>query len=112
MSSFDDKIDFINKLLKELELQIEKTQSPASRSGHTVERVAKMVRANVDKEVIALQMTKTSHHKQKYTTQDIASYSKLYKDAETNVVITAEQTERLIKDQQSNSPDGDPLPEN
>jgi tRNA U34 5-carboxymethylaminomethyl modifying enzyme MnmG/GidA len=87
---------------------LDKVSTPSSRSGSVVERVGKLTRNNVDRDVIALQMTKNSPNKQKYTSKDVASYEKLYRDAETKVVITAHQTHALIKDQQENSlPSGD-----
>ena len=39
---------------------LDKVSSPTSRAGSTVERAAKMTREGVDKDVIALQMTKNS----------------------------------------------------
>ncbi|NVZ07941.1 hypothetical protein HW932_01525 [Allochromatium humboldtianum] len=77
---------------------LEKVASPASRSGSSVERVGKLLEANVSPNVIALQMTENSPNSQKYTTQDIESYGKLYTDSKTRVVVTAKQTRALIDD--------------
>ena len=77
---------------------IEKVASPSSRSGSTVERVGKMIDAGVSPNVIALQMTENSPNSHTYTTQDIESYSKLYTDSKTKVVITAKQARALIDD--------------
>ena len=84
---------------------IDKVSNPTSRAGHVVERAAKMTRGGVDKDVTALQMTKNSPNNQKYTTQDVETLTKLYKDSETKVVITAEQHRVLINDQQENNVD-------
>lgn len=84
---------------------IDKISGPTSRSGHVVERAAKMTREGVDKDVTALQMTKNSPNKQNYTSQDVDTLTKLYKDSETKVVITAKQSRALIDDQQENNID-------
>lgn len=78
--------------------QLEKVASPASRSGSTVERVGKLLDANVPPNVIALLMTENSPNSQQYTTQDIKSFGKLYADSKTKVCITAKQTRALINE--------------
>lgn len=83
---------------------LEKVSSPASRSGSVVERAAKMTKEGVDKDVIALQMTKNSPNGQTYTAEDVDAYAKLHKDSTTKVVITAKQTRALIKDQKEATP--------
>lgn len=84
---------------------LEKVSSPGSRAGSVVERAGKMTEQGVDKEVTALQMTKNSPNGQKYTAQDVDSYAKLYFDSKTKVVLTAQQTRALIKDQQDSTGD-------
>jgi len=84
--------------------QLDKASSAGSRAGTTVERVAKMRKAKVDPEVIALQMTKNSAKGQNYTTDDIKAYAKLYKDTETRVPITKAQTTAIIEDQTPKEP--------
>ena len=77
---------------------LEKVASPSSRSGSTVERVGKLLDADISPNVIALQMTENSPNDHKYTIQDIESYGKLYIDSKTKVVITAKQTRALVND--------------
>ncbi|MBL7237999.1 MAG: hypothetical protein JJK57_15770 [Komagataeibacter hansenii] len=89
---------------------IEKVSSPASRAGSTVERVGRMLEAQVSPEVIALQMTKNSANGNKYTVSDINSYGSLYKDAKKRSPITAAQTRALIKDQHSQRKTDDQVP--
>lgn len=81
---------------------IEAVSSATSRAGAVVNRVAAMDEANVDHEVIALQMTKGSQHGHKYTEQDVQSYSKLYDDAKSGVPVTAKEARALVKDQVQN----------
>ena len=65
---------------------IEKVSSPANRAGHTVERVGKLVEGGVDKEVIALQMTKRSPTKKVYTEAAVDVLSDVYQDSKTTVL--------------------------
>lgn len=83
---------------------LNKISSPGSRAGATVERVARMRKANVDPEVIALQMTKSSAKKQTYTVNDVQSFEKLYKDTETRVPMTKAKATALIDDQIEDKP--------
>lgn len=78
---------------------LEPTSNTTSRCGHTIERVGKLVEGKLSKNVIALQMTENSSNNQVYTSSDIDSYAKLYKDAKTRVLVTAEQTRALLRDQ-------------
>jgi len=80
---------------------IDKVSRPSSRAGYTVERVGKMIEEGVDKEVIALQMSKTSAN-EKYTASDVETLGKLYQDVKTKVPITAKQAKVLIKDTKEN----------
>jgi hypothetical protein len=78
---------------------LDKVSSPGSRAGATVERVAKMCKANVAPEVIALQMKMNSVNNQNYTPDDIKAYAKLYKDTKTRVPLTKAQATAIIEDQ-------------
>ena len=98
MSGEDIKDKVVDTLDVGVDL-IEKVSSPASRSGSIVNRVAAMDKEGLDREVIALQMTKGSHHNQTYTERDIEAYVKLDKDAHSGVNLTARQTTALIRDQ-------------
>lgn len=86
-----------------VENTIDKVSTPSSRAGSSIERIAKMDHANVDKEVIALQMTKNSARGHEYTTKDVETCSKIYSDSITKVVVTADQSRVLISDQTSTS---------
>jgi hypothetical protein len=88
----------MNKTLDFATDTLEKVASPSSRSGSTVERVGKMLAADVSPNVIALQMTENSPNSHTYTTQDIESFGKLYIDSKTKVTITAKQTRALMND--------------
>lgn len=92
----------MNKIIDKTVDAFEKVQSPASRAGHSIERVAKLSKARVDPEVIALQMTKNSKIGQVYTKDDILTLNKLYNDCETKVAITSAQTSALMDDQNEN----------
>lgn len=83
----------------------EKVASPASRAGSTVERVGKMSEAGVDRDVIALQLSKNSPNGNTYTVAHVDAYSMLYQDAKTKVVITAAQATALIGDSKGDEPD-------
>ncbi|MDD3019253.1 MAG: hypothetical protein PHE74_12945 [Comamonas sp.] len=84
--------------------QIEKVSSPASRAGHVVERAGKMDEANVDHDVIALQMTKRSPTKTVYTARDVNVLANVYQDSKTTVLLTAKQSRALIEDEKQNNP--------
>lgn len=81
---------------------IDKVSSPASRAGHTVERVGKMLEAGVSPRTIAMQMSDNSTNEINYTEQDILAFGNLYQDAKTKVGVTSEQTRALIADTQEN----------
>lgn len=95
--------DTINNVVDTTFDLLDKVSSPTSRAGSTVERAAKMTNEGVDKDVTALQMTKNSPNGQTYSAADVEAYAKLYKDAETKVVITSKQATALIKDQKTSS---------
>lgn len=95
--------------------QIEKVSSPASRAGHVIERVGKLVEAQVDRDVIALQLTKRSPNKIVYTTSAVDVMADVYQDSKTTVLITAAQSRALMEDEKQNNrqvrPDlDDPIP--
>lgn len=92
----------MSKIIDKIFDTIEKQGSPASRAGHSTERVAKLSKAGVDHEVIALQMTRNSKIGQVYTKDDILTLKKLYNDCETKVAITKAQTTALMNDQNKN----------
>ena len=87
----------IEKVVDTINDVIDKVSTPSSRAGSTVERVGKMLEEGVDKEVVALQMSKTSANKQ-YTASDVETLGKLYQDVKTKVPITSAQTKALIDD--------------
>lgn len=79
---------------------LDKVASPASRAGSTVERVSKMLGANVPASVVALQLTENSRNGNTYSASEMAVLDKLYKDTKTKVGVTKKQANALIKDQQ------------
>lgn len=99
----------MSKIIDKTVDTLEKLQSPASRAGHSTERVAKLSKAGVDSEVIALQMTKNSKTGQLYTKDDILTLKKLYNDCEIKVAITRAQTTALMNDQNKNEKVADRL---
>ncbi|MBS9443012.1 hypothetical protein [Photorhabdus heterorhabditis] len=68
-----------------------------------------MLQAGVHPDVIALQMTKNSPNKIKYTTNDVQACEKIYQDSKSKVVITSEQARSLIKDQNNETPAKDKI---
>ena len=67
----------MNQIIDKTVDAFEKVQSPASRAGHSTERVAKLLKAGVPPKVIALQMTENSKIGQVYTEDDIRTLNKL-----------------------------------
>jgi len=87
---------------------LEKVQTPASRVGHVMERAAKLVRGEVDPEVVAMQMTKNSPNGHVYTPQGVVEMANAFEDCETRAILTAKQTTALLDDQaQVNASAGD-----
>jgi len=78
---------------------LDKTSSTTSRIGHTVERVAKLVKGDVSKRAIAAQLSDNSRNGIEYTVADVETLSKLSQDCESKVGITAKQTLALLNDQ-------------
>jgi hypothetical protein len=85
----------------------EKISGPRTRAGAVVERAGKMYAKGVDQEVIALQMTKNSPNRHRYTPEFVLELVNLAEDSKTRVVITAEQGRALILDQKSDDLDGE-----
>lgn len=81
------------------EFALEKTSNATSRSGHTVERAAKLSAAKVDNEVIALQLSLNSINGNQYSADEIPTLVKVYEDAKSRPGITTEQYDALINDQ-------------
>ncbi|WP_208647510.1 hypothetical protein [Pseudomonas kribbensis] len=91
----EDAIDFA--------VDLDLTSTPTSRAGHTIERVGKMDEAEVDHEVIALQLTKNSRKGNQYEADEIPTLVKVYQDTHSAVGVTSAQTRALIRDQQVES---------
>lgn len=85
---------------------LEKTSSPTSRAGITVNRVAKMARAGVQASVIAEQLTENSRNGNRYSRTHVEAFVMLQQDATTKVGVTASQAAALIKDQTDSSQTG------
>ena len=78
---------------------LDKVATPTSRAGHVVSRVASLRADQVDRDVIALQMTKTSPTGRRYTPEMVDAFEVLARDSITGVAITAAQTRALSNDQ-------------
>ena len=90
----------------------EKVSTPASRAGSVVERVGTLLEEGVDKDVIALQMTKNSPNRKKYTGAKVLALGELFEDSKTKVTITSAQSRALINDQRKNNQNlGDSIPQ-
>lgn len=81
------------------DVTLEKTANATKRSGHTVERAAKLSAANVPNEVIALQLSLNSMTGNQYTASEIPTLVKVYKDSKTRPGITTAQFDALVEDQ-------------
>lgn len=102
---------FLDTLIERTEDCLDKVQTTTTRAGNTVERAAKMHESGVSPNVIALQMTENSPTNQEYTSKDVETMVKLYKDCRSRVVLTKKQTRALIKDQNNeNMGDVDIIP--
>ena len=82
---------------------LDKVSTPTSRAGSTIGRVSSLVRKKVDKEVVALQLSKNSNNGYIYTPEQITGFDMLFSDAKTKVGITKKQTEALIDDQEAST---------
>uniref|UniRef100_UPI003D1E3D2E hypothetical protein n=1 Tax=Aeromonas veronii TaxID=654 RepID=UPI003D1E3D2E len=76
------------------------------RTGRAAHRVVRMVENKVDKDVIALQLTKNSEKNnpkdpETFTGQDIDSIVKFHKANQSSVAIDLDQTASLIKQQKA-----------
>mgnify|MGYP003589540144 CR=1 FL=1 len=89
----------LSNLTEKVENALDKVQTPTTRAGNTVERVGKMYESGVDPDVIALQMTKKSPTKKRYTRRDVETLNAVYQDAKSCVLITASQAKSLMQDQ-------------
>ena len=92
----------LKKAADVVEVVLDKVQTPTSRAGHTVHRVAMMLENDVDPDVIALQMSKNSATGRTYTATEVKMLGELYNDCKTNSPIKASQTKVLIRDQKEN----------
>ena len=61
----------LKKAADVVEVVLDKVQTPTSRAGHTVHRVAMMLGNDVDPDVIALQMSKNSATGRTYTATEV-----------------------------------------
>lgn len=93
----------LKKAAEVVEGVLDKVQTPTSRAGHTVHRVAMMLENDVDPDVIALQMSKNSATGRTYTATEVKMLGELYNDCKTKSPIKASQTKALIRDQKENS---------
>lgn len=83
----------------------EKCSSPASRAGSTVERVGKLDKGGVPRDVIAGVMTSRSTNEIKWTEEKVGIVCDLYKENRTKVLVTASQASALTDEYGSNAQD-------
>lgn len=81
---------------------LDKVSTSTSRAGITIERVGKMYDKDVDKDVIALQLSKNSKNGNVYTEVHVDALVMIYEDTKTKVGITKTQATALIEDQNNN----------
>ena len=93
----------LKKAVDVVDVVLDKVQTPTSRAGHTVHRVAMMLGNDVDPDVIALQMSKNSATGRTYTATEVKMLGELYNDCKTKSPIKALRTKALIRDQKENS---------
>lgn len=79
---------------------LEKTHNATERTGHTVERAAKLAAAGVPHKVIALQLSEGSSTGTKYKSSEIPTLVKIHQDNTRKVNINKDQYKALLKDQQ------------
>ena len=103
MKNLTDRVKKVGEDVVDFAVDLELTATATSRAGHTVERVGKMDEAEVDHEVIALQLTKNSKKGNQYEADEIPTLVKVYQDNQSAVGVTAAQTRALIRDQQEES---------
>ena len=96
-------VQTLKKAADVIEDVLDKVQTPTSRAGHTVHRVAMMLENDVDPDVIALQMSKNSATGRTYTATEVKMLGKLYNDCKTKSPIKALQAKALIRDQKEDS---------
>ena len=96
-------VQTLKKAADVIEDVLDKVQTPTSRAGHTVHRVAMMLGNDVDPDVIALQMSKNSATGRTYTATEVKMLGELYNDCKTKSPIKASQTKALIRDQKEDS---------
>ena len=78
---------------------LDKVSTSTSRSGTTIERIGKMHTKRVDKDVIALQLSKNSKNGNVYAEVHVDALLMIYEDTKTKVGITKSQATALIEDQ-------------
>lgn len=93
MSKKEDK-NFIEKV-------IDTTTNATVKSGQAAARAFTLMNADVPAEAIAIIMSNRSSNNYTYTTEDVNTLVKLYKDSLTDTVLTKKQTAALLKDQHS-----------
>lgn len=90
------------------------TNTQTSRTGQTASRIASALAHGVDREVIALQMTKNSQRNNPdssfvFTPDDIISIVKFHAANQSSPVLTKQQTKALIREQSLANSEGDDL---
>ena len=100
VKNLDDAANVLTDTLENL------TSTQTSRTGHTAARVASSLANNVDRDVLALQMTKNikknnPENPVKFTGSDMDAIAKLHQANRTRSALTKKQTGALIREQQA-----------
>lgn len=76
----------------------EEILTPGVRAGNAVERVGKLVEADVCVAAIAAQLSANSPNGRRYTQRDVRTLADVYQDSRTRVLLTSEQAEAMRND--------------
>ena len=80
---------------------VDQLNTPSTRAGSTLKRIAQMSSSGVSSKTIASQLEDNSKNGTQYSSEQIAGFNKLFADCKTKVGVTKKQAQALIKDQKS-----------
>jgi hypothetical protein len=75
---------------------LDKVSTATSRTGHVMERAAKLAAGGVPLDIIADLMTRNSPNKNVYTTQGVGEMVNAYQDGQSKPILTARQSAALL----------------
>ncbi|MEL7936423.1 hypothetical protein [Pseudomonas delhiensis] len=97
-----DLIDAITDVLKPITTAVaeglEKTHSPTTRAGHTIERAGKLLEAGISPRVVATHLTDTSANGHVYSEQGVKEMGYLWQDSKTRVGISVSAYDAFTED--------------